>query len=333
MSSVGLVLGAGGIAGQADHAGRLAAIESETGWDPRSARLIVGTSAGSITATLLRAGVPAADLAAWITRAPLSAEGEVVRELFGEQFPQLEPLRPSHLLRRPSIPGPALIRRVALRPGQPPGAALLLTLLAPGHMDIVALLEPLKALDPPGWHAGDLWICAVRRRDGRRVVFGKEGSPAAPLHLAVSASCAVPGYFAPVTIDGVAYVDGGVHSPTNAAILRDQGLRLVLIVSPMSARRGPPTDINSWVSLHAELRLRLEVQALRRAGMDVVVFEPGPDEQDLIGGEWMSRRNVTGITQVAFDDAVARLRRPDVRSVLRRAGLHRDGGAAADRSA
>ena len=284
MTSVGLVLGAGGIAGQADHAGRLAAIEAETGWDPRSARLIVGTSAGSITATLLRSGVPAADLAAWTTRAPLSAEGEVVRKLFGEQFPQMEPLRPSHLLRRPSIPGPGLIRRVALRPGQPPGAALLLTLLAPGHMDIPARLEPLTALDHPGWHAGDLWICAVRRRDGRRVVFGKEGAPAAPLHLAVSASCALPGYFAPVTIDGVTYVDGGVHSPTNAAILRDQGLRLVLIVSPMSGRRGAPTDINAVVSLHAELRLRLEVQALRRAGMEVVVFEPGTAEQARIGG-------------------------------------------------
>jgi NTE family protein len=325
MASIGLVLGAGGIAGQAYHAGVLTALEAETGWDPRSARVIVGTSAGSITATLLRSGVPAGDLAAWTTRAPLSVEGAVVQELFGEEFPKLEPLRVSHLLRRPSLPGLGLVRRVALRPGQPPGAALLLTLLAPGRMDIASLLDPLQALDPPGWHAGDLWICAVRRRDGRRVVFGQAGAPAAPLHLAVSASCAVPGYFAPVVIDDVAYVDGGVHSPTNAAILRAQGLKLAVVVSPMSGSRRPPTDTNAVVSRHAGIRLRLEMRALRQAGIDVIEFEPGPAEHDLIGGEWMSRHNVAEITRAAFDTASNRLRRPDVAGTFARAGVHSGG--------
>ena len=47
-SKVGLVLGAGGIAGGAFHAGVLAALEEATGWDPRRAGLVVGTSAGSI---------------------------------------------------------------------------------------------------------------------------------------------------------------------------------------------------------------------------------------------------------------------------------------------
>lgn len=321
MASIGLVLGAGGIAGQAYHAGVLAALEAQTGWDPRSARLIVGTSAGSITATLLRSGVPARDLAAWTTRAPLSVEGERMRELFGEEFPELEPFRARHLLRRPSLPGVSLVRRVALRPGQPPGAALLLTLLAPGSVDIAALLEPLKTVEPPGWHAGDLWICAVRRRDGRRVVFGQEGAPPAPLHLAVAASCAVPGYFAPVTIDGVAYVDGGVHSPTNAAILRDQSLKLVVVISPMSVSRGLPTNTDAVVSRHASIRLGLEVRALRRAGIEVVVFEPGPAERHLIGGDWLSRRNATSITHAAFDTTVARLRGPGAGDTFARAGI------------
>lgn len=333
MASIGLVLGAGGIAGQAYHAGVLAAVEAQTGWDPRSARLIVGTSAGSITATLLRSGVPAGDLAAWTTRAPLSAEGAVVRELFGEEFPELEPLRASHLLHRPSLPGLSLVRRVALRPGQPPGAALLLTLLAPGHLDIAALLEPLKAVEAPGWRAGDLWICAVRRRDGRRVVFGQEGAPAAPLHLAVAASCAVPGYFAPVIIDDVAYVDGGVHSPTNAAILRDQDLKLVVVVSPMSGGQGVPTDTNAVVSRHSRIRLVLEVRALRRAGIDVVVFEPGPTEQEMIGGQWMSRHNVASITHAAFDAALARLGRPGIRDAFARADLSSGSDGRADRTA
>jgi NTE family protein len=141
------------------------------------------------------------------------------------------------------------------------------------------------------------------------VVFGRDGAPPVPFHLAVCASCAVPGYFAPVVIDGVAYVDGGVHSPTNAAVLRDQGLQVAVIVSPMSGGRGVPTDTNAVVSRHASMRLSLEVRALRRAGFEVLVFEPGPAERELIAGEWLSRRNAAAITNAAYDATVARLRR------------------------
>jgi len=57
MSRIGLVLGAGGSVGHAYHAGVLAAIAEATGWSPNSAELIVGTSAGSLVAALLRAGL------------------------------------------------------------------------------------------------------------------------------------------------------------------------------------------------------------------------------------------------------------------------------------
>ena len=46
-----------------------------TGWDPRTATIIVGTSAGSGVGAVLRAGLPARDLAARITGDPLSPEG------------------------------------------------------------------------------------------------------------------------------------------------------------------------------------------------------------------------------------------------------------------
>jgi NTE family protein len=321
MARIGLVLGAGGITGQAYHAGVLAALEAEFGWDPRTAEVIVGTSAGSITATLLRGGVPAKDLAAWTTRAPLSVEGHILEDLFGREFPELEPIRTSHLLRRPSLPGPALVRRVLLRPWQPPGAPLLLTLLAPGRIDISAFLEPLRAVEPPSWHDGDLWICAVRRRDGRRVVFGRPGSPHVPLHLAVSASCAVPGYFAPVAIDGVSYVDGGVHSPTNAAVLGQSGLQLVVIVSPMSGAQGVPTAVADVVRRHAGFRLDLERRALRAAGIDVVLFEPDASVLKVMGHEWMSRDRVDEITRAAFGSARSTCRTTDATAAFVRAGL------------
>ena len=58
MTSVALVLGGGGIAGYAYHAAALAVLQRMTGWDPRTAELIVGTSAGSNVAAILRGNVP-----------------------------------------------------------------------------------------------------------------------------------------------------------------------------------------------------------------------------------------------------------------------------------
>ena len=112
----------------------------------------------------------------------------------------------------------------------------------------------LAEVEGQSWPERDLWICAVRRRDGRRVVFGRPGSPDAPLHLAIAASCAVPGYFAPVKIHDHTYIDGGAHSPTNAAILRERGLDLVVVVSPMSGPTGLPTDLYGVSRWHAGAR-------------------------------------------------------------------------------
>lgn len=53
----GLVLGAGGILGSAWIIGALRAYQAQTGDDARSFDLIVGTSAGSVVATLLGLGV------------------------------------------------------------------------------------------------------------------------------------------------------------------------------------------------------------------------------------------------------------------------------------
>jgi NTE family protein len=75
MARVGLVLGAGGATGGAFHAGVLAALEEATGWDPRTSEVILGTSAGSITGAMLRAGFSGRDLAARTAGEPLSPEG------------------------------------------------------------------------------------------------------------------------------------------------------------------------------------------------------------------------------------------------------------------
>ena len=317
MSGIGLVLGAGGVVGQAYHAGVLAMLEHDVGWDPRKADVIVGTSAGSITGALLRAGVPAAELAAWTVRAPLSADGGLLHRIVGTDIPEFPPFRPLHALkRRPDLPSWEMLLHAAVRPRHFRPRVAALALIAPGEHDIVEQLGMLREVEGQSWPERDLWICAVRRSDGRRVVFGREGSPDAPLHLAIAGSCALPGYFAPVRIDDDSYIDGGAHSPTNAAILRDCDLDLVVVVSPMSGPAGLPMDMYGASRWHAGRLARREVNALRRSGSDVVVFRPGPAEHEAMGNDLMARERVDQVVQQAFLGAGAYAAKPQVRELL-----------------
>jgi NTE family protein len=320
MTRVGLVLGGGGVVGQAYHAGVLAVLEHDLGFDPRTADMIVGTSAGSITGTLLRLGVRAEDLAAWTVKAPLSDDGALLRRIAETPPPQLAPLNPLRMaLRPPQLPNRQMLTRALLRPWRFRPLAAGMALMAPGQHDIVEQLAALREVEKPGWPEEALWICAVRRSDGRRVVFGRPGSPTAPTHLAVAASCAVPGYFAPVEIGGRSYIDGGAHSPTNAALLRGAALDVVIVVSPMSGPPGTRPDFYAATRRHSARLLQREVRALEAAGVRTVVFQPGPAEQAVMGDDMMSGHRLDEVIQQAFLAAGARAAEPDVADALRMA--------------
>src|ERR1022692_580810 len=134
--NVGLVLGAGGVVGQAYQAGVLAGLEREAGWDPREADLIVGTSAGSVTGAVLCVGVPATDLAAMAVGRPLSRQGAALLERIHPESDALPVPSVTSLLRLWRPPSPALLNRVARRPWafRPEVAAM--TLLPRGNVDI-----------------------------------------------------------------------------------------------------------------------------------------------------------------------------------------------------
>jgi NTE family protein len=159
----------------------------------------------------------------------------------------------------------------------------------------------------------------VRRRDGRLVVFGADEQRDVPLHLAVAASCAIPGYFAPVQIGSRAYVDGGAHSPTNADLLRRRPeLDLAAIVAPMSGAGALPTGLNGLLRRHSRRRLRQEIGSLRSAGLDAVTFEPGPAVREVMGDDLLSRERVDAVVQEAYRETLDRARHADIGR-----GLHR----------
>jgi NTE family protein len=317
--TVGLVLGAGGVVGQAYQAGVLAALEREAGWDARSADIIVGTSAGSVTGAALRVGVPATDLAASMFGVPTSRKGgALLKQILPDDSPLPTP-SVGALLRPWRAPSTALIGRALRRPWafRPEVAAM--TLLPRGQVDISDRAHALHDLIGDEWPEG-LWICAARRRDGGRVVFGREGSPPAPLAAAVLASCAIPGYFTPITIGKIEYFDGGVHSATNADVLRNEHLDTVVVLSSMSAARGGAIGVDGFLRWSFHLRLEREIERLEAQGSTVIRLEPGPESRHAMGLWAMAEHRGPRVVEVAYEETRKRLLASPFMAAVGRAG-------------
>ena len=315
MPRVGLVLGAGGMAGVAFHAGVLGGLAEGTGWDPRHAEVVVGTSAGSLIGAGLRAGLSAPDIAARAEGEPLSAEGAALLEAadvaVGPPPDRAPPIR--FRPRGPAAPG------VLLAAGLPPWrirpAAVLAGLLPAGSVSTAAIETGLEALFADRWPATPLWVCAVHLDSGRLTVFGREGAPSARVGEAVAASCAIPGYFAPVPVAGSRYVDGGAHSLTNLAAVADLGLDLIVVSAPMS-RAGRRRPWGLLVREVARIALGIEARRVRRRGTPVLAFQPTSDDQAAAGRNFMNPRRQAAIARQARASTLRRLERPDVRERL-----------------
>jgi NTE family protein len=158
-----------------------------------------------------------------------------------------------------------------------------------------------------------LWIVAVDLERGRRVTFGGADAPTTTdVASAVAASCAIPAFFAPVSIGGVRYVDGGVHSPTNADLVAGLNLDLVVISSPMSvARTNPRFAPDQPARRLARFRLVREVARVRRAGVPVLTFQPTDADLAVMGLNAIDPDRRADVTRQALESTRLRLARPD----------------------
>ena len=290
----GLVLGGGGVLGAAWAVGALQAIEEVHGIDPREFDVIVGTSAGSVLGALVGAGVSIEALRDHQRGAPI-AEGPLAGYLWDYETATGG--------RRPSMPrlrGPGSVRLMAssLRHGlKMPPTAVLSAFMPVGNGSLERVGHLIDAITPFGeWSPHQaLWIVAMDYEAGHRVVFGRDDAPPAPLADAVMASCAIPGWFEPVTIDERTYVDGGAWSATSADVLAGHGLDEVYVVAPMvSIETDEPDSLLSRLERRwrgsVTRRCASEVEELREAGATVTVLGPGREDLEAMGGNIMDGR-------------------------------------------
>jgi NTE family protein len=263
-----LVLGAGGVVGEAWMTGVLAGIEEGAKLDLRDVEAFVGTSAGSMVAARLAAGKRP-------RRPPGGARGEagrteeaatgLLRTAARWGWAATAPLAP--VATALASPGGALVRSALL--ARAPDSGRRLSRL---HAEMESLGSRFD---------GRLRVCAVDKRTGRRVVFGAPGAPHASVADAVTASCSIPWVFAPVRIGDRDYVDGGVWSVTNLDASPARRDTEVLCLDPTAGLRS---------ALRQALRVAvtIELQILRGRGARVRHIAPDRDAAAAMGTDFMA---------------------------------------------
>jgi NTE family protein len=278
-----LVLGGGGILGEAWMSAVLAGIEDVSGFDARECSGFIGTSAGSIVASALAAGLPAdARLGDLPSQPAAEDEGSSDGSFAGRTLRAgvATAAAPVAALALPTMaPGGALVRRFAL--GRVPRGTRSLRGMG-------------RRIDSLGTRFdGRLAVSAVDLESGRRVMFGRPGAPDASVGQAVEASCAIPGYFSPISIGGRSYVDGGAWSPTNLDTARVSRGQRVLCLNPTGSIPALGVASNAMA--------RVEALVVERRGARVDLVSPDEGAREAIGRNLMDPRPRREVIAAGFE--------------------------------
>lgn len=212
----------GGIAGIAWETGVLRGIADES---PAAARLLldadvlVGTSAGSAVAAQIGTGNT---LEALFDRQVAEASAELDSGVDVESITEL-------FLTALAGPYDDSLPRTRQQM-QRIGAVALGSKTVPEPVRRQVIVQRLPSHD---WPNRALRITAIDTATGDLVVFDPDSG--VQLVDAVAASCAVPGAWPPVTIDGRRYMDGGIASSVNLSVARDCDAAVVLVPAASDA--------------------------------------------------------------------------------------------------
>lgn len=328
-----LVCAGGGITGAIYEIGVLAALEERLdGFSLTESDFFVGVSAGAYVGTLVASGVSPSVLYRNVSNARASdLDGlslyrpnlaEIASRLVSAPVTLFESLRDFYENRR-DMTVTDLVASFAS--------------LLPSGFFLVDGLEAWLAewLSQPG-RTNDfralgrkLRVVAVELDTGETRVFGEPGNDAVPISRAVSASCALPGFFRPVRIDGVDFIDGGARKTAHISLALRERCGLVLCVNPIVPARFPlSTGVVPWrrdqgalagrgllaildqvfrLTLHSRLQYGLARYRRERPDVDIVLFEPTPEELPRLMRNIMRTSGRVRIAEYAYRSAQQKL--------------------------
>ncbi len=297
-----LVLGGGGVLGEAWLTAVLAGLESAGEIDARRCRLFLGTSAGSIVAASLAAGYSPRSRLRDAGEHP-GAGAEPIGDAGGPQG-RVRAVRAG--LEELTAPLIAPLASLALGSSAGGGALLRRTILARvpagrrSHAHLIAAVERSGAR-----FDGRLLIAALDASSGCRVVFGAEGAPAATVAQAVAASCAIPGVFAPVRVGGRDYVDGGAWSPTNMDALPVRRGEHVLCLNPTGSLRPQRGSLAGAFGPLSRAAGASEALALRHRGARVTLVHPDGASAEAMGIDLMNPARRAAVISAGYAQGLA----------------------------
>ncbi|MFD3806581.1 patatin-like phospholipase family protein [Streptomyces sp. NPDC058611] len=209
-----LVLGGGGLTGVGWECGILYGL-ARAGVDLTTADLVIGTSAGSVVGAQLTSG-------------RLTPQELYERQL-GDPRGELPARLGAGLIARYAL---AMARSRDVKAYRRRVGALALAADTGPEAERRTVLE--ARLVSHEWPERRLVVTAVDALSGELKAFDRDGGGG--LVDAVSASCAVPGVWPPVTVGGRRFIDGGIRSATNADLAA--GYARVVVLAPMAMGAG-----------------------------------------------------------------------------------------------
>jgi NTE family protein len=284
---IALVLGGGGPIGIAWEAGLLMGLK-DGGIDLAGADLVIGTSAGSIV------GAHLAMLGSveYLYNAQASPLGDSIKP--PNMLPLIAAFTKAKLFSRGVTSERRSLGKSARRANVPGEQAWL---------DAIASFLPPSGNSPgAAWPEQQLLLTAVDAESGELQTWNRNSG--IPVPIAVASSCAVPCVYPLVHIGGRAYMDGGMGSPTNAALA--SGYDLVIIADPLARMMGRRSPMLS------------EKAALQSQGSRVADFAFDDATADLVGINLMDAGN---------RERVAELGRAQGRAATAQSGVQGEGAA------
>lgn len=282
----GLVLAGGGLAGIAWETGVLAGIADEapdTAAALLGADVLLGTSAGSAVAAQISSGTALDALyAVQVAEDTHEIDSGVTIDDITAVF-----------LTAMSDPGDTRQRLARI------GAIALAadTVTEPVRREVIA-----HRLPSHDWADRDLRVTAIDTATGELVLFTRDSG--VPLVDAVAASCAVPGVWPAVSVNGARYMDGGVASTVNLAAAADCATVVVLI--PAGEAAPSPFGAGALVEIEgfdgATFAVFADDDALAAFGRNPL--DPGCRRPSAIAGRAQGRRIAAELA--AFLDAPSR---------------------------